>query len=85
MQNLNGGISLRSGGSSVVLYNPMTGVFGKGIMNSSDDESEVYVQLEKKESIIVQYFEDDLALNRYPYYSIVEKLVLSAEYGMYSL
>lgn len=81
-KRFDGWMSLQQGAKSAVLYNPMTDAFGKGEVKSSEGESKIYVQLGKNESILVQYFDRDVAVERYPYYSHGESFQIGGSWDV---
>jgi hypothetical protein len=58
-------VSLQTKIGSAVLYNPMTGAFGKVKTNSSGQSGEAYLQLSPGESCLVQVFSENIDVPEY--------------------
>jgi hypothetical protein len=57
-----GWLPLESSAKSVVLYDPMTGTFGKGeIRNTEKGNTEVFVRLLKQQSMIIELYDYDVS------------------------
>jgi hypothetical protein len=55
-----GWVTFQANGKSVIVYDPMTGEYGKAkVKNSSANASDVYLQLEPKQSVLVQFFNNE--------------------------
>ena len=65
-------MSLQVEASSVVLYNPMNGEFGKAKFKNSGDLTEVYVQLAPDQSLIIETYQNEIEAAPYNYYSVSE-------------
>ena len=64
---IDGMIPLQTKISSAVLYNPMTGAFGKMKTNTSGQTGEVYLQLVSGESCLVKVFPDHVDVPEFQY------------------
>jgi hypothetical protein len=68
---------------SAVLYNPMTGAFGKAKTNSSGQSGEVYLQLSPGESCLVQVFPEKVNVPQYASFKISgEKNILNTDWNL---
>ncbi|HZL11988.1 MAG TPA: glycosyl hydrolase [Prolixibacteraceae bacterium] len=80
---IDGMVSLQTKISSAVLYNPMTGAFGKVKTNTSGQTGAVYLQLVPGESCLVQVFSDQLDVPEFQYLKVSgENKVLKAEWTL---
>ena len=59
-ERIDGMVAIESTIGSAVLYNPMSGSFGKAIAKSADNFGEVYLQLYPGESCLVQIFPENV-------------------------
>ncbi len=66
-KTVDGLVSLQTKIGSAVLYNPMSGDFGKAKTNSSGLSGEVYLQLNPGESCLVQVFSEKVDVPEYVY------------------
>jgi hypothetical protein len=63
-------LPLTASGESVVLFDPMTGLFGKAKTRDTDNHgAEVYVQLAKKQSLILEAYDDEVEISLFNYFS----------------
>jgi len=64
-----GWLRLQAKGISVVLYNPMNGEYGKAIVKSGDSDMELYVQVNGKQTLIVETYDEEIDIASFPYIS----------------
>jgi len=64
---VDGLVPIAAKAGSAVLYNPMTGAFGKALVQPGGHTSQVYLQLEPGESCLVQVFPGNVRLPGYTY------------------
>jgi hypothetical protein len=82
-ETVNGWVPLGKPFASVVLYNPMTGSFGKALTRLSGTSGEVYLQLVPGESCLVQVFPDLVNVPEYPRFQISgEKIPLTTPWKL---
>ncbi len=80
---VDGMVALETPIKSAVLYNPMTGEFGKARVKSSGEGGEVYLQLKPGESCLVQIFAKEVSAPEYAYWkSSGEKTTLDANWTL---
>lgn len=69
-ETVSGWIPLETSGETIVLYDPMTGAFGKAKSKSSEtDQHLVLLKLQNGESAILQIWNSDVDVDDYPYWS----------------
>jgi hypothetical protein len=82
-EKFEGWTSLQKTAKAVVVYDPMTGEFGKARTKSSGNEkTDVYLQLEPKQSLILQLHEHDIQAPEYIYTSEGTSTVLQGEWQL---
>lgn len=80
---IDGMVPLQTKIRSAVLYNPMTGAFGKVKTNNSGEIGKVYLQLVPGESCLVQVFSDQVDTHEFQYLKpLGEKKELKAEWTL---
>lgn len=81
--NVNGMVSVDTPVGSAVLYNPMTGSWGKANTKSFDTFGEVYLQLKPGESCIVEIYPNDVNVPEYAYRNESgDKILLNQEWEL---
>ncbi|MDA3880337.1 MAG: glycosyl hydrolase [Prolixibacteraceae bacterium] len=82
-ESVDGMVALQSKIGSAVLYNPMTGAFGKAKTTASDRSGEVYLQLSPGESCLVQVYAENVDAPKYAYVkSSGDKNALNADWTL---
>lgn len=82
-ETVDGMVGLETPVGSAVIYNPMTGEFGKAITNISEKNGDVYLQLKPGESCIVQIFENEIDTQEYAYIKASnEKITLNNKWTL---
>lgn len=62
-----GWLPLQSGGKSIVIYDPVTGLFGKGKVNTKKGGvTEIFIQLAGKQSLILESYKNTPDCENYP-------------------
>ncbi len=67
-RSLNRWVSLKKGGPSAAIFNPMTGERGMAKVHDNSGNAEVYLQLKPGESCILDVFNKPVTSRKYPYY-----------------
>jgi len=66
---LKGWIPLQAQAASAVVYDPMTGLFGKGKFRSDANKNvEVYIELQPTESVVIELNDEDADVSPFIYY-----------------
>ncbi|QGY47416.1 glycoside hydrolase family 2 protein [Maribellus comscasis] len=75
-------ITVQSAGDEAALFNPMNQEIGKAkIQKMNEKQSRVYLQLEPGETVVLQWYSDEIDIEDYPLWNIpVEKTVLKGEW-----
>lgn len=75
-------INLQSTGKSAAWFNPMNREKGKAKMKAENkNQSEVYLQLQPGQSMILQFYESEIQLEDYPVWNLAgEKMALNGEW-----
>ncbi len=81
-QKIDQWITVNSSGKQAVWFNPMNGKIGKAqTKKSGNGQSEIYLQLEAGETLILQWYPYKSSINDYPLWTIPdEKTALSGEW-----
>lgn len=66
-ESFEGWIPLQAGEESIVIYDPMSGVFGKGKVRRTNKSIEIFVQLTGKQSLIFESYNNDVDCEPFPY------------------
>jgi hypothetical protein len=79
-----GWITLQGDGKTVIIYDPMTGEFGKGKLRKSSGSpgGDVYLQLQPKQSVVIQFFNDEVDTQQYFYSSNGNAMTISGEWQL---
>lgn len=69
-------VTIREPGPGAVWFNPMTHAKGKArIIRNNNDKYQVYIQLQHGESMILQFYPDEVELNEYPAWSYTGDII----------
>jgi len=67
--SLKGWIPLQAQAASAVVYNPMTGLFGKAKFRiGANKNAEVYIELQPTESVVIELNDEDVDVSPFTYY-----------------
>jgi len=70
-------VSIQSSGQQAALFNPMNKKVGKAkIRKTNDGQSDVYLQLNPGETLILQWYPNKIDLNTYPLWQVSEEQTL---------
>lgn len=76
-------VTLQTTGKSVMIYDPMTGEFGKAKVKwSSEGKTTVYLQLESRQTVILQFFNSDVSAPGYFYSEQGSAVTLDGEWQL---
>ena len=78
-----GWLQLESDGKSVVIYDPMNGSFGKAKIRNDNDALEVFVQMQREQTLILEIYKSDVSLSGFNNYELSQtKIPLTGKWSV---